>query len=155
MGTNNESYIMTLAIPLQPEKHNTDLFRVTPMPIWKSNTRYTPYIPHRTFGIPRQGTQKFVTTTEEELTNCIANPYCETAKGTQKDTQQTNWYHQLENVIYFSIRPNTTTTMHLDCSGNPYYGIGTTNQMPLQNYGEITIPFNCQAQIEGNTYRPA
>ena len=177
LNTNNESYIMTLAIPLQPEKHNTDLFRVTPMPIWKSNTRYTPNIPHKTFGIPRQGTQKFVTTTEEELTNCIANPYCETAKGTQKatqppcgineffhnnknciyskDTQQTNWYHQLENVIYFSIRPNTTTTMHLDCSGNPYYGIGTTNQMPLQNYGEITIPFNCQAQIEGNTYRPA
>jgi len=104
LNTNNESYIMTLAIPLQPEKHNTDLFRVTPMPIWKSNTRYTPNIPHKTFGIPRQGTQKFVTTTEEELTNCIANPYCETAKGTQKATQPpcgiNEFFHNNKNCIY-------------------------------------------------------
>ena len=177
LNTDNNSYIMTLAIPLQPDKHNTDLFRITPMPIWRNNTRYTPKIPHKTFGIPRFGTLNFITTTEGELTKCVTNPYCETAKGTQKaiqppcginqffhnnencfyakDRQQRNWFHQLENVIYFSIKPNTTAAMHLECSGNPYYGIGTTTQINLNDYGETTIPFNCQAHIDGNIYRPA
>ena len=177
LNTNKEDYIMTLAIPLQPHYHKTDLFRITPMPIWHNYTRYIPHIPHTTFGIPRQGTLNFITTTEEELIKCVGNSYCETAKGTQKATQppcginqffhnnencaykkddtQHNWFYQMENVIYFSIKPDTTTPMNLECSGNSLQGIATTNQIGLTNYGETTIPFNCQANIDDNIYRPA
>ena len=131
-----ENYIMTLAIPLQPHKHRTDLYRLTPIPIWKNNTRYTPHITHKTFGIPRQNSRTFITMTEQELTLCTNNPYCETAKGIQKattppcgidqffydkencaytkDASQENWVHQLENVIYYSIKPDTTMSMNLE-----------------------------------------
>ena len=177
LNTDEKNYIMTLAIPLQPHYHKTDLFRITPMPIWHNHTRYIPHIPHSTFGIPKQGTLNFIITTEEELTKCIENSYCETAKGTQKATQppcginqffhnnencaykkddtQQNWFYQMENVIYFSINPGTIIPMNLECSGNSLNGIATTNQIQLTNYGETTIPFNCQAHINDNIYRPA
>jgi hypothetical protein len=177
LDTSQSDYVMTLALPLQPADHDTDFFRITPMPVWINSTRYTPAIPHEIFGIPRKGTQAFTVTTETELADCKANPYCETAKGTQeaseppcginqffhktkncqytKDIIQTHWFHQLENVIYYSIRPNTTISMHLDCTGNQHFGIGTTKQIDLHDYGETTLPFNCQAHINGNTYRPA
>ena len=175
LSTDETSYVMTLAIPLQPQKHKTDLFRVTPMPIWHNNTRYSPTIPHKTFGIPKQGPRTYVTTTEDELAKCTTNPYCETSKGTQtakeppcginqffntnknclyaKDEDQQNWYHQLENTIYFSIKPNTTVPMNVECSRR--YGVTTTRNTNLENYGTITLPFNCQAFIEKNIYRPA
>ena len=160
LNTNSKNYIMTLAIPLQPHKHDTDLYRITPIPILKNKTRYTPNIPHKTFGIPRQDSRTFITMTEEELNNCSNDTYCETAKGTQKakqspcgidqffhdqencfytkDSSQQNWFHKLENVIYFSIKPDTTVPMHLECSDRTYYDQTTSRQIILKNYGKTT-----------------
>jgi hypothetical protein len=178
LSTNNNSYISTIAIPIQPQRHRTDLFRITPMPIWHNDTRYIPEIPYKTFGIPKQGPASYITTTEEEFTKCTENPYCETSKGTQsdkdppcgigqffngnknciytKDQEQGHWFHQLENTIYFSIRPNTSVPMNVECSRTDQIATTmTTDLINYNNYGTITLPFNCQASIKDNIYRPA
>ena len=178
LSTNNNSYISTIAIPLQPQQHKTDLFRITPIPIWHNNVRYIPNLPYRTFGIPKQGPRSYITTTEEEFAKCIENPYCETSKGTQsaknppcgieqfyngnknciytRDQEQGHWFHQLENTIYFSLKPNTKVQMHVECSRmNQMASTKKTNLDKHGNYGTITLPFNCQAFIGDNIYRPA
>ena len=170
------AYEVFLTIPIDYETTKARIYHIIPFPIYKGNSSFLPIVPHNFFATSTKRGGEFTPILENELDNCYKNSFCELASPTYKAAiapcgisnffknnsemcqyrqmaySLSHFYYTIDEWTYYSIHPNKSETVSLDCVSDVY----SLGPFQIKEQGAIRLPIGCTGRdSQGTTFIPA